>query len=96
MHSPAWSESSSSSAVRRAARMSSLCVTTTIPSAAGSAHDGESVRFPSTWTQHRKQAATGSRPSTWHSVGIEMPSRRAASSTVVPASTETGRPSIVR
>jgi len=53
MHSPAWSESSSSSAVRRAARMSSLSVVTTMPSAAGSAHEGERVRAPSTCTQQR-------------------------------------------
>ncbi len=63
-HSPAWSESSSSSAIRRAVRTSSVSVRTTIPSAAGRAQEGDSVRRPSIWTTHTKQEATGSNPTT--------------------------------
>jgi hypothetical protein len=47
----------------RDARTSSLSVVTTIPSAAGRAHAGESLGIPSTCTQQRKQEETGSSPS---------------------------------
>ena len=95
-HSPAWSESSSSSAILRAVRTSSLLVVTTMPSATGIAQEGDSVRRPSICTAQTKHDAAGSMPGTWHMVGMRMPSRFAASSTVVPGSTLTCRPSIVR
>ena len=72
--SPAWSESSSSSEVLRAARTSSESVITTMPSAAGVAQDGQRLGRPSIFTAHRKQEADGSKPSTWQSVGMAMPS----------------------
>src|ERR1017187_5944832 len=95
-HSPAWSLSSNSSAIRRAVRTSSVPVATTMPSAAGMAQDGESVRRPSICTAHKKHDAAGSMPGTWHMVGMRMPSHLAASSTVVPGGTLTCRPSMVR
>ena len=93
--SPTWSDSSSSRAILRAARMSSLWVVTAMPSAAGAAHEGMRLRRPSTCTTHRKHEPMGATPSRWHSVGISMPSWRAAWRIVVPASTCTWRPSIV-
>ena len=53
------------------------------------------------WPCPRSAPRTGSttptagKPSTWHRVGMRMPSARAASRIVVPASTDTGRPSMV-
>ena len=82
--SPAWSESSSSSEVLRAARTSSESVITTIPSAAGVAQEGQRLGRPSIFTAHRKQEADGSKPSTWQSVGMARPSLRAACRMVVP------------
>ena len=67
-----------------------------MPSAAGMAQAGESVRRPSIWTAHTKHDAAGSIPGTWHMAGMRIPSRRAASSTVVPGSTLIRRASIVR
>ena len=78
MQSPAWSESSSSSEVLRAARTSSESVITAIPSAAGVAQEGQRLGRPSIFTAHRKQEADGSKPSTWQSVGMARPSLRAA------------------
>ena len=95
-HSPAWAESSSSSAILRAARTSSLPVTTTMPSATGMPQAGESVRRPSICTAQIKHDEAGAIPGTWHMVGMRMPSHWAASSTVVPGGTLIGRPSIVK
>src|ERR1017187_2052123 len=95
-HSPAWSLSNSSSAILRTVRTSSLSVAITMPSAAGMAQDGESVRRPSICTAQRKHAAAGSMPATWHIGGMRMPSHLAASSTVEPGGTLTCRPSMVR
>ncbi len=67
-----------------------------MPSAAGSAQDGDRLRRPSIWTAQRKHDEEGSSPGTWQSVGIGTPARRAAPSTVVPSSTPIRRPSIVR
>ena len=66
-----------------------------MPSATGIAQAGESVRRPSICTAQTKHDATGSNPATSQSVGIAIPSARAAASTVVPAPTSTARPSIV-
>ena len=87
MQSPAWSESRSSRAVLRAARTSSESVITIIPSAAGMAQEGQRSGRPWIWTAHRKQEADGSNPSTWQSVGMAMPSLRAAARMVCPRST---------
>src|ERR1019366_7806615 len=95
-HSPAWSESRSSSAILRAVRMSSLPVATTMPSATGIPQAGASVRRPWIWTAQRKHDAAGSIPGTWHMVGMRMPSHWAASNTVVPGGTPIRRPSIVK
>ncbi len=87
--SPTWSEKSSSSAVRRAALISSERVVTTIPSAAGATHEGARFRRPSTLTTQRKHDPNGATPSAWQSVGIWIPSFRAASRIVAPGSTST-------
>ena len=55
-----------------------------MPSAAGMAQEGQRLGRPSILTAHRKQEADGSKPSTWQSVGMAMPSLRAAARMVVP------------
>ncbi len=60
--SPTWSDSSSSSAILRDARTSSVSVRTTMPGATGMAHDGVSAALPSTFTAHRKHDADGRIP----------------------------------
>ena len=76
--------------------MSSLWVTTTMPSATGMPQAGESVRRPSIWTAQRKHDDAGSIPGTWHMVGMRMPSHWAAPKMVVPGATLIRRPSIVK
>ena len=83
--SPMWSESRRSSAIFLEARTSSESVATAIPSAAGMEQAGERAGRPSTWTAQTKQDAGGGRPSTWHRVGISIPSRRAAARIVSPS-----------
>src|SRR5947209_5550844 len=56
---------------------------------------GTRVRDPSNSTTHTRQTFTGVRLSRKHSVGVSMPSLRAASMMVAPSGTETALPSIL-
>src|SRR3954447_19923387 len=58
-------------------------------------HAGTSVREPSISTTQTRQTFTGVRLSRKQSVGVSMPSLRAASRMVEPSGTEAGWPSMV-
>src|SRR5277367_6781908 len=65
-----------------------------MPGSTGRTHEAVSTRAPVSTTQSR-QTPTGVSFCKWQSVGIGVPFIRAASNTLVPEATCTGRPSIV-
>src|SRR5579864_2507193 len=65
-----------------------------MPGSTGRTHDAVRTRAPVSTTQSR-QTPTGVSFCRWQRVGIGVPFIRAASKTLVPAATWTGRPSIV-
>src|SRR5580704_8945218 len=89
-----WSAIKSSSKVFRAFKTFSEFVTTLMPGSTGRTHEAVSTRAPVSTTQSR-QTPTGVSFCKWQSVGIGVPFVRAASNTLVPTATRTGRPSIV-
>src|SRR5580692_8091851 len=89
-----WSAIKSSSRVFRAFKTLSEFVTTFIPGSTGRTHEAVSTRAPVSTTQSR-QTPTGVSFCKWQSVGIGVPFILAASKTLVPAGTRTGRPSNV-
>jgi len=68
------------------------CVRTFIPSAAGQAQLGTSPRCPSTSTTQTRHDPVGFSCFRWQSVGMRIPSRSHASSTVSPALASIVRP----
>jgi hypothetical protein len=61
-HWPLWSESSSSTTVRRASRTFGVLVRTFMPSATGIEQEAASVRAPSTSTRQTRQPPTACTP----------------------------------
>ena len=88
---------SSSSTIRRLWRTFSVSVRTSMPSSHLRAHDGTSVREPSTSTTQTRHALMGSMFGAQHSVGVSacagVPSSCSASRIVAPSGTRTSRPS---
>src|ERR1035441_7126566 len=69
-------------------------VATTILFSAGRMQEAVRTRPPAS-TTHTRHTPTGVSFCWWHNVGMEVPLRRAASNTVVPAGTVTASPSMV-
>src|SRR5262249_7984431 len=69
-------------------------VSTFIPSSHGRTHDAARTRPPVS-TIHMRQTPTGRIFAWWHRTGMSMPRDLAASHTLVPGGTVTGRLSIV-
>jgi hypothetical protein len=81
---------------RLASRTFALFVYTTIPSAAGVEQAVSSRLAPTTSTRHIRQLPSGVKSLKLHKVGMSIPTDRAALSIVVPVSTLTVWPSIVK
>src|SRR6202162_2257148 len=94
-HGDGWSAINSSRTVLRVAKTLPELVSTFIPGSTGRTQDAERTRAPVSTTQ-RRHTPTGVSFCRWHNVGMEMPDIRAASKTLVPAATDTARPSITR
>ncbi len=82
--------------VFRSSSMRGLVVVTFIPSAAGVVHDVTGLGMPSISTRQSLHPPKGVSFGWWHSVGMAMPTRLAASRTVIPCFTVANFPSIVR
>ncbi len=96
-----WSERMSSATVLRARITRAELVLTTMPSMTCVAQEGARLRRPCTSTTQMRQEAGAFRTQVplrfrWHRAGMSIPTEAAASRTVVPLGTETGRLSIVR
>ena len=90
-----WLERISSSTALRAWRTCGVFVLTTMPSDTGITQAAASERAP-TSTTHMRQAPISLMSLSQQRVGILIPAACAALRTVVPSSTETGTPSIVK
>ncbi len=96
MQSFGWSDNRSSTIVRLRWCKRSLCVLTTIPCAAGVVQELTGLGMPSISTMQSRQPPYGLSLGSWHSVGIMIPSSRAASRIVVSSATLTCISSMVR